>query len=497
MDENKAILLFLNVDYGCRYQTVIVRETDSGIEFYEHLGDNYRAKHKLGFRGVRGALVGSSLYLIRGREFMTSRSIDTNMFFMDTCNPELGWKNFRLPFYSSHAKLVVCGHYIYIFPGDYPFFYKGGDHLHRPRSYLCPEDTPSQPYIYDTLENQGGDIGFPSLPCGLWVLHPGHDPADEASQPLTDEFWQHFFPGFRVCTAWGERGLLVSVLGDEKFYLHDPIHKVWETLGNFDPLPEFPGRLPSKNVFPLPLIRSLSAIFNDKLYCCDLPGLGVSPKLHVYDLNKGRLESSHDLPPSLSLGYYNSPHMLPLAVDQLLFLEYSVEDDPETNVGRGEFIYHRVNVSKDFAQVVKSATSRLPFDFLITEVCNIMLIDPQQLQIEPKYFQPSGNKVDRIEGSNLQLQHQPGAQKSTFQENIVEEGDLNALLMLLRTSKNDVVLRAVSGAIAEFAMNEISRALIVSKGGDCLLAGAAAKTDDPSTQSLISSALANISKNGN
>lgn len=39
------------------------------------------------------------------------------------------------------------------------------------------------------------------------------------------------------------------------------------------------------------------------------------------------------------------------------------------------------------------------------------------------------------------------------QEKIVEEGGLDALLLLLRTSQNTTILRVASGAIANLAMN--------------------------------------------
>lgn len=39
------------------------------------------------------------------------------------------------------------------------------------------------------------------------------------------------------------------------------------------------------------------------------------------------------------------------------------------------------------------------------------------------------------------------------QESIVEEGGLDALLMMLRSSQNATVLRVASGAIANLAMN--------------------------------------------
>lgn len=46
--------------------------------------------------------------------------------------------------------------------------------------------------------------------------------------------------------------------------------------------------------------------------------------------------------------------------------------------------------------------------------------------------------------------------KDLNQEKIVEEGGLDALLMLLRSSQNTTILRVASGAIANLAMNGIA-----------------------------------------
>lgn len=46
------------------------------------------------------------------------------------------------------------------------------------------------------------------------------------------------------------------------------------------------------------------------------------------------------------------------------------------------------------------------------------------------------------------------------QEKIVQEGGLDALLILLRTSQNTTLLRVASGAIANLAMNGIPKSLV-------------------------------------
>ncbi|XP_050210696.1 kinesin-like protein KIN-UC isoform X2 [Mercurialis annua] len=82
------------------------------------------------------------------------------------------------------------------------------------------------------------------------------------------------------------------------------------------------------------------------------------------------------------------------------------------------------------------------------------------------------------------------------QEKIVEEGGLDALHMLLKSSQNATILRVASGAIANLAMNEMNQGLIMSKGGAELLAKTASKTDDPQTLRMVAGALANLCGNG-
>lgn len=81
------------------------------------------------------------------------------------------------------------------------------------------------------------------------------------------------------------------------------------------------------------------------------------------------------------------------------------------------------------------------------------------------------------------------------QEKIVEEGGLDALLLLLRSSKSTTILRVASGAIANLAMNELNQGLIISKGGGQLLANMASKTDDPQTLRMVAGAIANLCGN--
>ncbi|XP_059666045.1 kinesin-like protein KIN-UC [Cornus florida] len=81
------------------------------------------------------------------------------------------------------------------------------------------------------------------------------------------------------------------------------------------------------------------------------------------------------------------------------------------------------------------------------------------------------------------------------QEKIVEEGGLDALLMLLQSSQSTTVLRVASGAIANLAMNEMNQGLIMCKGGARLLASTASKTDDPQTLRMVAGAIANLCGN--
>ncbi|XP_030473054.2 kinesin-like protein KIN-UC [Syzygium oleosum] len=87
------------------------------------------------------------------------------------------------------------------------------------------------------------------------------------------------------------------------------------------------------------------------------------------------------------------------------------------------------------------------------------------------------------------------AAEDIHQEKIVEEGGLDALLMLLQSSRNATVLRVASGAIANLAMNELNQGLIMSKGGARLLANVASTTDDPQTQRMVAGAIANLCGN--
>lgn len=81
------------------------------------------------------------------------------------------------------------------------------------------------------------------------------------------------------------------------------------------------------------------------------------------------------------------------------------------------------------------------------------------------------------------------------QEKIVQEGGLDALLMLLQSSQNTTILRVASGAIANLAMNETNQGLISSKGGARLLSNTAVRTDDPQTLRMVAGAIANLCGN--
>ncbi|PSR92994.1 Kinesin-like protein [Actinidia chinensis var. chinensis] len=81
------------------------------------------------------------------------------------------------------------------------------------------------------------------------------------------------------------------------------------------------------------------------------------------------------------------------------------------------------------------------------------------------------------------------------QEKIVEEGGLDALLLLLRSSQNTTILRVASGAIANLAMNEVNQCLIMNKGGARLLANTASRTDDPQTLRMVAGAISNLCGN--
>ncbi|KAJ0246977.1 Kinesin-like protein KIN-UC [Hirschfeldia incana] len=87
------------------------------------------------------------------------------------------------------------------------------------------------------------------------------------------------------------------------------------------------------------------------------------------------------------------------------------------------------------------------------------------------------------------------AAEESNQVKIVEEGGVEALLMLVQSSQNTTILRVASGAIANLAMNEKSQDLIMNKGGAQLLAKMVTKTDDPQTLRMVAGALANLCGN--
>lgn len=87
------------------------------------------------------------------------------------------------------------------------------------------------------------------------------------------------------------------------------------------------------------------------------------------------------------------------------------------------------------------------------------------------------------------------AAEDSNQEKIVQEGGLDALLMLLQSSQNATILRVASGAIANLAMNEMNQGLISSKGGAQLLANTAVKTEDAQTLRMVAGAIANLCGN--
>lgn len=81
------------------------------------------------------------------------------------------------------------------------------------------------------------------------------------------------------------------------------------------------------------------------------------------------------------------------------------------------------------------------------------------------------------------------------QEKIVQEGGLDALLMLLESSENGTIHRLAAGAIANLAMNGLNQGLIMGKGGARLLANIASRTNDVQTLRMVAGALANLCGN--
>ncbi|KAK9103540.1 hypothetical protein Sjap_020794 [Stephania japonica] len=81
------------------------------------------------------------------------------------------------------------------------------------------------------------------------------------------------------------------------------------------------------------------------------------------------------------------------------------------------------------------------------------------------------------------------------QEKIVEAGGLTSLLMLLRSSEDEMIRRVAAGAIANLAMNESNQELIMGQGGISLLSMTAADAEDPQTLRMVAGAIANLCGN--
>ncbi|KAI9082692.1 hypothetical protein K1719_035266 [Acacia pycnantha] len=87
------------------------------------------------------------------------------------------------------------------------------------------------------------------------------------------------------------------------------------------------------------------------------------------------------------------------------------------------------------------------------------------------------------------------AAEETNQEKIVEAGGLKSLLMLLKSSQDEIVHRVAAGAIANLAMNETNQELIMAQGGISLLSMAATNAEDPQTLRMVAGAIANLCGN--
>ncbi|XP_028785370.1 kinesin-like protein KIN-UA isoform X1 [Neltuma alba] len=87
------------------------------------------------------------------------------------------------------------------------------------------------------------------------------------------------------------------------------------------------------------------------------------------------------------------------------------------------------------------------------------------------------------------------AAEETNQEKIVEAGGLKSLLMLLKSSQDEIIHRVAAGAIANLAMNETNQELIMAQGGISLLSMAASNAEDPQTLRMVAGAIANLCGN--
>ncbi|KAF9616931.1 hypothetical protein IFM89_033001 [Coptis chinensis] len=101
------------------------------------------------------------------------------------------------------------------------------------------------------------------------------------------------------------------------------------------------------------------------------------------------------------------------------------------------------------------------------------------------------------------------AAEEANQEKIVEAGGLTSLLLLLKSSEDEMIRRVAAGAIANLAMNgeylmslihstlitETNQELIMDQGGISLLSMTAADADDPQTLRMVAGAIANLCGN--
>uniref|UniRef100_A0A2C9VY08 Kinesin-like protein n=1 Tax=Manihot esculenta TaxID=3983 RepID=A0A2C9VY08_MANES len=144
------------------------------------------------------------------------------------------------------------------------------------------------------------------------------------------------------------------------------------------------------------------------------------------------------------------------------------------NIGKGS---HKSNPSRVILSSQRATIAKICEEVGLQKILQLLMSEDSDVQI---------HAVKVI--ANL-------AAEDINQERIVEEGGLDALLMLLKSSENATILRVASGAVANLAMNELNQGLIVSKGGAKLLAVTASKTDDSQTLRMVAGALANLCGN--
>ncbi|KAF9598086.1 hypothetical protein IFM89_024197 [Coptis chinensis] len=122
----------------------------------------------------------------------------------------------------------------------------------------------------------------------------------------------------------------------------------------------------------------------------------------------------------------------------------------------------------------------------------------------PLYLKVRHSQINDSGKSKVKLPEQ-----EANQEQIVEAGGLTSLLLLLKSSEDEMIHKVAASAIANLAMNgeylmslinstlitETNKEQLMNQGGISLLLMTAADADDPQTLCMVAGAIANLCGN--